>query len=151
MKKGNKEDANLLHAHLQPQTDSDNGAHATLAKHCLYKSGASLNTKVRSRDLIRTISTYLSEHKQPDVGQDLLLQDKVGSLAGRHLEELLKEERAVQVGPQLAHPLLDGLDQQENCRRLHNMWKTFLRQKVPNLSMAKLIRAAESSLRWLVN
>ena len=105
MKKGNKEDANLLHAHLQPQTDSDNGAHATLAKHCLYKSGASLNTKVWSHESILIISTHLGEHKQSDVGQDLLLQDKVGSLAGRHLEELLKEERAVQVGPQLAHQL----------------------------------------------
>ena len=81
MKKGNKEDANLLHAHLQPPTDSDNGAHATLPKNCLHKSGASLNTKVWSRDLIQTISTHLSEHKQSDVGQDLLLQDEEGSLA----------------------------------------------------------------------
>ena len=55
MKKDNKEEVNLLHARLQPPTDSDNGAHATLSKHCLHKSGASLNTKVWSRDLIQTI------------------------------------------------------------------------------------------------
>ena len=115
MKEHNKEEIDLLHAHLQPPTDSDNGAHAALSKHCLHKSGASLNTKVQYHDSIQTILTHLSEHKQTDVGQDLLLQDIVGSLAGRHLEELLKEERAVQVGPQLAHPLLDGLDQRENC------------------------------------
>ena len=81
MKKGNKEDANLLHAHLQPQTDSDNGAHAALSKHCLHKSGASLNTKVQYHDSIQTILTHLSEHKQTDVGQDLLLQDVGSSLA----------------------------------------------------------------------
>ena len=138
MKKGNKEDANLLHAHLQPQTDSDNGAHATLAKHCLYKSGASLNTKIWSHESILIISTHLGEHKQSDVGQDLLLQDVVGSLAGRHLEELLKEEGAVQVGPQLAHRLPDGFDQQENCGRLHNMWKTFLRHKSAELVNGQL-------------
>ena len=138
MMKVNKEEVDLLHAHLQPQTDSDNGAHATLAKHCLYKSGASLNTKVWSHESILIISTHLGEHKQPNVDQDLLLQDKEGSLAGRHLEELLKEEGAVQVGPQLAHRLPDGFDQQENCGRLHNMWKTFLRHKSAELVNGQL-------------
>ena len=138
MKTDNKEEVDLLHAHLQPPTDSDNGAHAALAKHCLHKSGASLNTKVWSHDSIQTISTHLGEHKQSDIGQDLLLQDVVGSLAGRHLEELLKEEGAVQVGPQLAHRLPDGFDQQENCGRLHNMWKTFLRHKSAELVNGQL-------------
>ena len=81
IKKENKEEANLLHAHLQPPTDSDNGAHAALSKHCLHKSGASLNTKLWPHESIQIISTHLGEHKQPDVGQDLLLQDVVGSLA----------------------------------------------------------------------
>ena len=81
MKTDNKEEVDLLHAHLQPPTDSDNGAHAALSKHSLHKSGASLNTKVWSHDSIQTISTHLGEHKQSDVGQDLLLQDEEGSLA----------------------------------------------------------------------
>ena len=81
MKKENKEEVNLLHAHLQPPTDSDNGAHAALSKHCLHKSGASLNTKVWSHESIQRISTHLGEHKQSDVGQDLLFQDIVGFLA----------------------------------------------------------------------
>ena len=81
MRKQNKEEVNLLHAYLQPPTDSDNGAHAAFTKHCLHKSGASLNTKVWSHESIQRISTHLIEHKQSDVGQDLLLQHIVGSLA----------------------------------------------------------------------
>ena len=81
MKTDNEEEVDLLHAHVQPPTDSDNGAHAALPKHCLHKSGASLNTKVQYHDSIQTILTHLSEHKQTDVGQDFLLQDIVDSLA----------------------------------------------------------------------
>ena len=34
--------------------------------------------------------------------------------------------------------LIHGLDQQENCRRLHNMWETFLRHKSAELVHGQL-------------
>ena len=137
MKEDNIGEANLLHALLQPSGNSDNGAHAALSKHCLNKSGASLNTSIRLTNQY-SISTHLTEHKQLDVGQDLLLHDVVDSLARRNLEELLKEERSVQVGAKLAHPFPDCLDYRENLRRLHNIWDTFLCHKSAELVHGQL-------------